>query len=236
MKVWQTKSGYSVSNILPGRSNVFLLSGNGKYILIDGSPGYKWEKLKASLTNLGIRKIDFLILTHTHYDHAENASKIKEEYGAVVIVNKREADYLQKGENIVPHGTIFLTRFIINKISPAFSDKLNYEPCQPDILVDQLLDLHVFGFNAHIMHTPGHSPGSQSVIVDDEIAIVGDSMFGIFPQSIFPPFAFNEYELIKSWGKLLETDCYTFLPSHGTPNSRELLAKEFKKRSRSLSL
>lgn len=231
MKVWQTKSGYSVSNILPGRSNVFLLSGNGKYILIDGSPGYKWKELKASLNNLEIRKIDFLILTHTHYDHAENASKIKEEYGAEVIVNKREADYLQKGENIIPHGTIFLTRFIINKISPAFSAKLNYKPCRPDILVDQHFDLQLFGFNAYIMLTPGHSPGSQSIIVDNEIALTGDSMFGIFPRSIFPPFADNEDELIKSWGKLLGTNCYIFLPSHGTPNSRELLAKEFKKRS-----
>jgi hydroxyacylglutathione hydrolase len=231
MRIWKTKSGYTITLILPGRSNVFLLSGAGKNILIDTSPGYKWEKLKKRLNELYINKIDYLILTHTHYDHAENASKIKREYGAVVVVNEREAGALEKGETIFPHGTIFLTRFIVNKLAPLFSVKLNYEPCRPDVLVDQQLDLHEFGFNAYILYTPGHSIGSQSLIIDDEIAIAGDTIFGIFPGSVFPPFADNENEIIKSWGKLLETDCSIFLPSHGTPDCRKLLLKEYKKRS-----
>lgn len=231
MKVYNTKSGYKVSCILPGRSNVFLISYNGKNILVDTSPGYQWRKLEKRLKNLNIKKIDLLILTHTHYDHAENASKIKNLFGAKVIVNKLEANYLEKGQTTLPKGTVAVTRFLVKRIAPLLSVKLNYEPCQPDILVDNKLDLHEFGFNAFILHTPGHSPGSQSVIVDDEIALVGDSMFGVFAGSIFPPFADNEEELIRSWGKLLETNCTIFFPSHGTPNSRELLFKDYKKRS-----
>jgi hypothetical protein len=41
LKIWHTNSGYSVTCVLAGRSNVFLLSGNGKAILIDTSPGYR---------------------------------------------------------------------------------------------------------------------------------------------------------------------------------------------------
>jgi glyoxylase-like metal-dependent hydrolase (beta-lactamase superfamily II) len=230
MKIWHTKSSYSVSCILPGRSNVFLLSGNGKNILIDGSRSSKWSKLKNKLNNLNIRKIDFLILTHTHYDHAENAAKIKKTFGALVIVNKREAGYLERGENIVPHGTIFITRYFVKKFGHAYLSRLKYEPCLPDILVDQRLDLTDFGFNAYIIHTPGHSPGSQSIIIDDEIALTGDAMFGVFPGSIFPPFADNDEDLIKSWGNLLDTKSYIFLPSHGTPNPGKLVLKEFNKR------
>jgi len=66
----------------------------------------------------------------------------------------------------------------------------------------------------------------MSLIVDDEIAIVGDAMFGIFPNSIFPPFADNVPVMIKSWRKLLDTKCMLFLPAHGTKNSRRLVDGE----------
>jgi hydroxyacylglutathione hydrolase len=231
MRIFHTKSGYTVSNILPGRSNVFLLSDGCKNILIDTSPGNKWEKLKKTLTSLNIRKIHYLILTHTHYDHAGNSAKLKSEYEAIIIVNKREAEYLENGKTSLVNGTVLFTRLIVKKLFPILAPKLNYEPCQPDILVDQRFDLFDFGFNAYILHTPGHSPGSQSVIIDDEIALAGDSMFGVFPGSIFPPFADKEDQLITSWGKLLETNCHSFFPSHGTPNKRELVQREYKKRS-----
>ena len=89
--------------------------------------------LKQNLNNLKITKIDYLILTHTHYDHAENASRLKKEFGAVVIVNNREAEYLQKGKNTIPQGTNFITRFLVKRLGPVFSEKMNYEPCEPDI-------------------------------------------------------------------------------------------------------
>jgi glyoxylase-like metal-dependent hydrolase (beta-lactamase superfamily II) len=81
------------------------------------------------------------------------------------------------------------------------------------------------GFNAYILHTPGHSSGSVSIIVDDEIALVGDTMFGIFPWSVFPPFADDVKQMTESWGKLLETNCRLFLPGHGTANKRSLVQK-----------
>jgi hydroxyacylglutathione hydrolase len=154
-------------------------------------------------------------------------------FRAEVIVNKEEAGYLQRGENIIPRGTNLFTRFIVNFLVPALKMKLDFEPCQPDIIADKPFDLRPYGFNAYILHTPGHSPGSQSVIIDDEIALTGDTMFGVFPGSIFPPFADKKDELITSWSELLETKCFLFLPSHGTANSRELLQHEFLEKSKS---
>jgi glyoxylase-like metal-dependent hydrolase (beta-lactamase superfamily II) len=100
--------------------------------------------------------------------------------------------------------------------------------------VDNLLDLNDLGINACIMHTPGHTSGSISVIVDDEIAIVGDTMFGVFGGSVFPPFAENVLQMIQSWGKLLQTNCKVFIPSHGTANSRSLVEKDYVKRVQGL--
>ncbi len=69
----------------------------------------------------------------------------------------------------------------------------------------------------------------MSLIVDDEIAIVGDAMFGIFPGSIFPPFGDDKLQITQSWKLLLETGCRLFLPAHGTANSREQVEKSVRR-------
>jgi glyoxylase-like metal-dependent hydrolase (beta-lactamase superfamily II) len=83
-----------------------------------------------------------------------------------------------------------------------------------------------------IIETPGHSVDSISILVDNEVAIVGDAMFGIFKKSIFPPYADDTAKMIESWGKLLHTDCQIFLPGHGRAIKRILLQKEYDKYAR----
>ncbi len=231
MKTWETKSGYRIARVLAGRSNVFLISHGGKNILVDTSPGGRWKRLDAKLHKLGIERLDALVLTHAHYDHAGNAARLQEKYEAKVIVHIAEGPCLAKGENIGTHGTNALTRLIIASLGKLFARRLHYEPCRSDIQVDPSFDLREFGFKAYALHTPGHTAGSLSVIVDDEIALVGDAMFGVFPGSVFPPYAEDAGQLVASWGRLLATHCRLFLPAHGSANSRQLVAKDYNKKS-----
>lgn len=82
----------------------------------------------------------------------------------------------------------------------------------------------------YLVHTPGHTAGSVSLIVDDELALTGDTLFGVFRWSVYPPYASDAETMVRSWGKLLETKCSLFLPSHGTPIRRSLLKKDYDKR------
>ena len=230
MKRWVTKSGYRIFQVLSGRSNVFLLTNGKKNILIDTSPGFMFSKLKKRLSQLKVSEIELLILTHTHYDHAANAARIKEKYKAKILVHKDEAAYLDTGENIVPEGTNFLSRIIVKLFAQRFLLIAKFEPCEYDLTVDSVFNLDIFGFNGYILPTPGHTPGSVSVIIDEEIALVGDAMFGVFPRSVFPPFANDVMQLIKSWGILLETKCSLFIPAHGSANSRSLVQKDYNNR------
>lgn len=230
MKKWRTKNGYEIILLLSGRSNVFLLSNGKRNILIDTSVARLWIKLQKQLYILGIDTIDYLILTHAHFDHAANAKRIKKKFNSLVIIQYQEENYLSRGDNILPNGTTLLTIPIINLLGKRFFHRYKYEPCSPDILVDSKYDLKEFGFNAYLLHTPGHTRGSMSLIVDDEIAIVGDTMFGVFGWSVFPPYAEDKELMIKSWGKLLRTKCSNFLPSHGTENSKLLVQKDYNKR------
>ena len=167
----------------------------------------------------------------SHYDHAGNAKKIKEEFMCRVIIHQAEEYFLKTGEISTPKGTNLFSGFIVNNLAPRFPHLLKCEPCNPDILIVKDLDLNPLGFNACILHTPGQSPGSISIIVDDEIAIVGDTMFGVFMGSVFPPFADNVSQLLKACGILPETKSKIFLPSHGGSKNRSQLLKDYQKRT-----
>lgn len=235
MRKWKTKNGYEIIRILSGRSNVFLLTNGVKCLLIDTSVSRLWTKLQKQLDKLNITTIDYLILTHAHFDHAANANRIKKKFNASVIIQKNEAVYLLNGDNILPQGTTFLTQAIMDIFGKRLFSKFKYEPCNPDLLIDSDFDLKELGYNAYLIHTPGHTIGSMSLIIDDEIAIVGDAMFGVFKWSVFPPFAEDKDLMIRSWGKLLNTKCLEFIPSHGTANSRLLVQKDYNKRIKKIT-
>jgi len=147
-----------------------------------------------------------------------------------VIIHGNEAHFLKSGTSPVPDGTVTYSKAIIKMLSGISSSIGKYRSCRHDILVESRYELGNFGIDAYILHTPGHTAGSVSIVINDEIAIVGDTMFGIFPGSVFPPFAEDPRQLINSWGQLLDTGCSLFLPSHGSANTRELVQKEYHKR------
>jgi len=231
MKTWKTRNGSQITRVLAGRSNVFLLSSGEKYILIDTSPGRRWKKLDRRLRRLKVGRLEALILTHSHYDHAGCAARVKDKYKAWVFAHREEGSFLAKGENAVIRGTILPTRLLVDHLAKYLAPLVSYQPCRPDVLVEGKFRLDEFGFDAYLLPTPGHSPGSMSVIVDDEIAVVGDAMFGVFPGSVFPPYAADTGRMVESWGKLLAAPCRLFLPAHGPENSRRLVWKEYVKRS-----
>ena len=132
----------------------------------------------------------------------------------------------------MPGGTNTITR-IISRIGARPAQKLlRYKPFSPDILTGEYYHLQEDEPGIKIIKTDGHSPGSLSVLVDNEIGIVGDTLFGVFSNSVLPPFADNQSEMIKSWNLLLHTECKLFLPGHGKEIERKLLQKEYYKYTR----
>ncbi|NCB09071.1 MAG: MBL fold metallo-hydrolase [Bacteroidia bacterium] len=232
MKSWKTKSGYTVTRVLSGRSNVFLLSNGINHILIDTGIKMMGDVLLRRLKRQNITRLDALILTHSHFDHAGNAAWIKEKFNVPVIIHQSETQNLVSGEMVAIQGTNRFSRGVVYVLGTFFKHGFKCEPCPYDISIGEKFDLAPFGFQAFVMHTPGHTVGSVSVIVDDEIALVGDAMFGIFSGSVFPPFAQNPEVMVQSWAKLLEPGCSVFLPSHGSANHRNLVEKDYRKRKK----
>jgi glyoxylase-like metal-dependent hydrolase (beta-lactamase superfamily II) len=232
MKTWITHKGTRITRILPGRSNVFMIETGGKRILVDTSAAFTRKMLHRRLRKTGVSTLDFLILTHTHFDHCGNAEYIRTLTGAKICVHPAEAEFLAKGSGPLPAGTVWLTRTLLRIPLPSGAAFFKTSPCKPDFLTENNRLPEGFPTNIGIIHTPGHSPGSLCVTVDNEIALTGDTLFGVFPGNCFPPFADDTKTLIKSWEILLQTDCRLFLPSHGMARPRKTLERSYKKYSR----
>lgn len=229
MKSWKTKNGYEIYLVLSGRSNSYLISRENLNVLVDTGNRSSYHRLRKNIDSLGLthKKITLLILTHTHFDHCQNASAIREDEDCKILMGEKESGFVKSGYSPLPAGTFPLAKFISNIGNRIGKRHFGYKPFVPDRLVGEEFDWEQNGFRIKILGTNGHSQGSISVIVDDEIAIVGDEMLGGYNNSVFPPFADNIVMMINGWGRLLTTGCKFFLPGHGKEIKRELLRIEY---------
>jgi hydroxyacylglutathione hydrolase len=231
MKLWKTKRKNEIFQVLSGRNNCFLIPSEKGNMLIDTGLEFAYSSLRKHIEALHLAsgKIDYLILTHTHFDHCRNARTIQEDYGSQIVVGEKEADFVEKGHTPIPKGTFPFTKFLVGIGNKLGSGWFSYQSFSADIRVGDHLNLMDGDLKIDLISTPGHSTGSISIIVDDEIALVGDVMLNMFGDSIFPPFADDVPEMIRSWELLLNTSCRLFLPGHRKEISRELLQQEYQK-------
>jgi hydroxyacylglutathione hydrolase len=225
-----TKQGTEISKLTPARCNIYVVSINNRSILIDTGISFDRSRIEHALSRKGIVP-EAVVLTHTHFDHAGNAAWLAREYGAEIVVQEAEKEMLAAGDTPIPSGTVAVTKGLVSigrKITSAFK----YDGCKADHVFSETFDLNRFGINGYVIHTPGHSPGGSTIVIDDEIAMAGDSVIGTMPGSPFPPFADDVDELMLSWKKILDTGCHIFLPGHGKAVNRDLLINEFEKRNR----
>ena len=216
--------------IKAGIANCFLVLQNNKFFLIDtGNAGYE-DKIATAITSRGLKLKDlqFIFLTHTHYDHAGSTYAIKKMTGAKIIVHESEAEYLINGFHPMPKGTSPFFRFIVSIGKLNEKSRTTINAVKPDITFRNQLDLKNMGFNAKITHTPGHTKGSSSLIIDQNI-FVGDTMFNIMGK-IYPPFANDTDQLINSWKKLFEVNPKYYYPAHGKRISRDEFVKKMLKK------
>ena len=91
---------------------------------------------------------------------------------------------------------------------------------------DEGLDLKPYGVTGRVVHTPGHSPGSVSVVLPCGEAFVGDlAMNGppICRKPTFGIFAPDPEIVPASWRRLVEMGVHTVFPAHGQPSPASAL-------------
>ena len=220
-----------------GNVNVYLIQGEQGYILVDaGMPG-KEEIFFQWLVREGIehRRIRLIVVTHVHFDHVGSLAAIRKRGDCPVAVHQDEARLLQTGEVAIPPGTRWYSSPILGlaRRSRRLKSLLRFQAVEPDILVGDEMSMERFGLSAQIIHTPGHTQGSVSILTDAGQAAVGDLASNDWPFDlgpIFNPFGEDGHRMLESWQILLNKGASNFLPAHGEPFHAEKLEQALLKR------
>lgn len=209
-----------------GLTTSFLLAGS-RYVLVDsGSPGSA-AKILRQLSSRGIQpeQVSLIVITHGHLDHTGDLLLLKEKTGAPVAAHQDEVEALRRGANLHLKPTGFSGRLF----KLFASEKEKGQSIVPDILVNKELDLKPYGVKGKIIATPGHTPGSLSVILSGGDAVIGDLLMGGMlrrKKPRFPYFAHDSKRLERSIKMVLKCKPTRLFTAHGGPLNPEDVAKK----------
>jgi glyoxylase-like metal-dependent hydrolase (beta-lactamase superfamily II) len=149
-------------------------------------PGGDADRILITLAKDKLRCV-YIINTHGHFDHSADNKRLKEVTGAQLLIHQADAPMILHQSNSPP----------------------------PDRYLGEG-DIITFGdISLKVLHTPGHSPGSIS-LVTDKIVFVGDTLFaGSIGRTDFP--GGDDEGLLRNVRKKIFTlsDDVVVYPGHG---------------------
>jgi glyoxylase-like metal-dependent hydrolase (beta-lactamase superfamily II) len=233
-------SNPEIFRIQTGFTNSFLIKAKDGYLLIDTSYYKEYDNFMNSLKklNLNVKDIKYILLTHHHDDHSGFAARLVEDTNARLIVHKDSVAFLEKGTYSVEERPL---NGCVGLIIGAYGifHEFTYPPVtvrDEDIVVsgnDPDL-LKQIGIDGKIIHTPGHTNDSITVVLEDGNAFVGDAAMDLLNICMCehrPIFINDESETFESWQKIREHGARMIYPAHGSSFPIEDLMDVVKKRS-----
>jgi len=204
-----------------GNVNCYLIETEAGYILIDTGCPNKRAELEKRLESAGCKSGDLklIVLTHGDFDHTGNAAYLRKKFGAKIAMHHEDSGMVERGDMFWNRrrGNILLGT--IARILFRFGRK---ERFSPDLYVDEGYDLSEYGFDAKVLHLPGHSKGSIGILTADGDLFCGD-LFENKDKPVLSSIMDDLAAAKASVEKLKGFKTGTVYPGHGKPFSMEEL-------------
>ena len=147
---------------------IYLIRFGEKAALIDAGCGGAHDNLASNISDVlpSDVEIEYLFLTHCHYDHTGGAEAVREQYGCRIVAHELDAAFLENGDSTVTAANWYGAQMKPLKIDYKISNREETFQIGDDILV------------AH--HCPGHSPGSVVYLAElnSNLVLFGQDVHG----------------------------------------------------------
>jgi len=183
-----------------GNTNCYLICGSRGSLLFDTDWAGTYYKFCRALKDAGaaLESISYLLISHYHPDHMGIAQEISSG-GVRLLVMDVQKDYLHASDPVFAKNRSVPFRPVVD------SETLTI-PCGQSRSL-----LAAVGIDGEVIHTPGHSADSVSLVLDDGTAFVGD----LCPLFTVP--AYRDGTLENSWNEILSRGTDRIFYGHSNP-------------------
>ena len=161
-----------IIRIKGGTDNCYIVEDGGKAILVDTSSGACYDQV---MTECDKHEMKLIVLTHVHFDHAENAAKLSQRYGVPVAIHQADEELFDSYAKQPLKSWGIVGRVVLGMSLKVLKNTVVEKP-EYLIYVKDGDDLSSYGINAKIVELPGHTLGSIGVDVEEKDLLVGDEL------------------------------------------------------------
>jgi len=179
---------------------IYLIHFGGQAALVDAGCGHAQERLFRNIKacHIDLEHIEYLLITHCHFDHTGGIQGIKERTHCKVVAHELEAPYLEQGDDVVT-----AAKWYGSSLDPVTID-IKLQGDEGEIDLD--------GRTVKAIHTPGHSPGSVVYTTESEglKILFGQDVHGPLDPSLLS----DREDYVKSLNLLLSLEADILCEGH----------------------